>query len=127
MKKDRLILFLYSNGESPVEIAKKLNVTPNMVYAVVGKAKKADYRKSTKNAVYHTEEYKKMRKAVIERDGGRCVKCGSAKNIQIDHVKAKSTNLDLIFEMANLRCLCKRCHSKEQTSIAYRRFNRKKS
>ena len=49
---------------------------------------------------------KKVRVAVMERDGYKCVYCGSTKNLQIDHVipvASGGTN-----DVENLRVLCKK-------------------
>ncbi len=49
---------------------------------------------------------KKVRAAVMERDGNKCVYCGSTKNLQIDHVipvASGGTN-----DVDNLRVLCKK-------------------
>ncbi len=47
-----------------------------------------------------------LRKAVIDRDHGRCRRCGAAAN-QIDHVDGDSHDLD------NLQLLCVRCHNEK--------------
>jgi 5-methylcytosine-specific restriction endonuclease McrA len=46
---------------------------------------------------------KAVRDAVIARDQGRCVKCGS-KGTQIDHIRGNSNDL------SNLQLLCTSCH-----------------
>ena len=55
-------------------------------------------------------EYLSMRNQVLERDGWRCQQCGSAKNLQVHHLKARSQlGGDL---MQNLITLCVSCHGK---------------
>ena len=48
------------------------------------------------------------RKRILLRDKGRCVKCGSKKNLEIDHVvplaRGGSNRLE------NLQLLCQRCN-----------------
>lgn len=50
-----------------------------------------------------------IRNAVIQRDGGRCKKCGKPGN-QIDHIQGSSS------EMQNLKLLCRACHNKKTTA-----------
>jgi len=47
-----------------------------------------------------------LRKTVIDRDHGRCRRCGAAAN-QIDHIDGDSNDLD------NLQLLCERCHNEK--------------
>jgi len=49
---------------------------------------------------------KAIRKAVIERDKGRCQKCGQPARV-IDHIKGNSS------EMSNLQLLCDSCHNEK--------------
>ena len=56
--------------------------------------------------LYHT---RKHRAAVIERDGGRCQRCGkevSGRNATLDHIDPNGPN-----ELANLRVYCRSCNS----------------
>lgn len=130
MSKSNLILFLYKNGKSAREIADQLKVTPNLVYKTIGKYNLIEYRSNVKNAVYHTPEYVEFRKQVLERDSYKCTKCGregtKANPLQVDHRKAKSTNINLLFELSNARTLCRSCHLKEPTTKTYRRLNKRK-
>ena len=51
---------------------------------------------------------KAVRQAVLIRDNNRCVKCGSQKDLQFDHILAivnEGSN-----EEANVQLLCKRCN-----------------
>ena len=62
------------------------------------------------------------REAVFERDGNRCLKCGSSNDLSIDHVvplsKGGDNNTD------NLQTLCKTCNSsKGASSKDYRKIN----
>lgn len=53
--------------------------------------------------------------AVYKRDGGRCVYCGSAQNIQLDHIipfsKGGATTLE------NLQLLCQKCNIGKSNKI----------
>lgn len=126
MKKDGLIKFLHQNGKKPKEIAEDLKVTIHYVYKVLKVEGIKGYKSKSENAVYHTDEYKEMRRKVLERDGHRCRKCGKkSKILQIDHILSKGTHPELIFEMSNLQTLCISCHSKQQTTKTFRRLNKR--
>lgn len=52
---------------------------------------------------------KTTRKTVLSRDGNKCVRCGSRKDLTIDHIYPRcigGTNA-----LANLRTLCRSCNS----------------
>ena len=53
--------------------------------------------------------------AVYRRDKGRCVKCGSTKNLQLDHIipfsKGGATSLE------NLQLLCQKCNLEKSNKI----------
>ena len=51
----------------------------------------------------------KVRKEVMDRDGGRCIICGSMHGIQIAHYISRA-RLGLGTPQ-NLACLCLRCHT----------------
>lgn len=55
-------------------------------------------------------EYKLWRKAVKDRDGWKCVWCGSIKNLQADHIKPFALFPELRFAIDNGRTLCFECH-----------------
>jgi hypothetical protein len=48
-----------------------------------------------------------LRQKVLERDGYKCVMCGSTKHPQIDHIKPFSKGGDTVFE--NLQTMCRKC------------------
>ena len=57
----------------------------------------------------------KMRFAVYNRDGNRCVYCGSRRNLEVDHkfpiAKGGKTTFD------NLQTLCHRCNQRKGSQI----------
>jgi 5-methylcytosine-specific restriction endonuclease McrA len=59
---------------------------------------------------------KSVRDFIFERDGNRCVLCGSGNDLQVDHISsvylaAKDKYLvDLLNKPSNLRTLCKGCN-----------------
>jgi hypothetical protein len=52
---------------------------------------------------------KTLREAVFERDGHRCVRCGSTEKLEPDHILPQSAGGPHIIE--NLRTLCKKCNA----------------
>ena len=59
----------------------------------------------------------KMRFLIYKRDGYRCRKCGSEKDLEIDHIvpiaKGGKSTLD------NLQTLCKKCNKEKSSNIEY--------
>ncbi|EHU2375549.1 HNH endonuclease [Acinetobacter baumannii] len=51
----------------------------------------------------------KLRLQVYERDGFKCVTCGTQKNLTLDHIKPEIKGGDTSFE--NLQTMCKSCNS----------------
>ena len=62
---------------------------------------------------FHTKldrrRWAKIRLQVLERDGYRCVKCGKAGRLEVDHVLPAFRGGDL-YEENNLQALCRSCH-----------------
>lgn len=44
------------------------------------------------------------------RDEYRCVQCGSAERLEADHIEPIALRPDLMFDLANGRTLCFKCH-----------------
>lgn len=71
------------------------------------------------NKTVEFEQYKKPKKeipdslrwAVWERDNFTCQKCGSRRNLSIDHVYPESKGGELTME--NCQTLCKSCNSRK--------------
>lgn len=88
--------------------------------------------KKVRQDIRRLSRYSQWRDAVIKRDGGRCMKCGSKDRIEVDHfpktlnvlvrqynVKQSSQANDVpqFWDIANGRVLCKSCHSKLPSSV----------
>ena len=69
----------------------------------------------TDRRLYSTSAWRKVRRIVIDRDGGLCVICRShgvvVPGSDVDHIKPLRTHPDLALVVDNLRLLCKSCHS----------------
>lgn len=59
----------------------------------------------------HSYEYASWRKVILNRDR-KCVWCGSAENLQVDHIKPFRLFPHLRFDVSNGRVLCRDCHIK---------------
>lgn len=55
-----------------------------------------------------------LRQKIINRDGGRCVRCGSKDDLTVDHIFPKSVGGT--HAETNLRCLCRKCNSARPVS-----------
>lgn len=64
---------------------------------------------------YDRGEYPQLRKwraDVLKRDGFKCIKCGSAKNLHAHHVNSWKDYPDERFDLSNGQTLCRKCHCK---------------
>lgn len=59
-----------------------------------------------------SREYSAWRKAVFERDGYKCIKCGTGGKLTADHIMPWSMFPDLRLDLSNGRTLCWPCHRK---------------
>jgi hypothetical protein len=57
-------------------------------------------------------EYIAWRTTVFIRDGKKCVKCDSKKDIEADHIKPRTFYPELTLDINNGRTLCHECHAK---------------
>ena len=64
-------------------------------------------------AIYRTPRWKSLRFLAKRRDGFKCVECGAAGRIEVDHVKPIRTHPELAFDLGNLQCLCPACHTRK--------------
>lgn len=64
-------------------------------------------------AFYHTSEWKKLRQAVLDRDGGMCVVCGQRASVVHHVVPVDDSNITdpyVVWSMDNLVSVCPLCH-----------------
>jgi len=77
-----------------------------------GKGTRTSYWQRFKNS----SKWKRTRKAAFERDSYTCVWCGKVGGIlHPDHIKPKSKFPELMFDLDNIRTLCRECHRKTDT------------
>lgn len=73
----------------------------------------------------NSREARIWRKAVLERDGHKCIWCGKTEGrIEVDHIKAFKDYPELRFAIDNGRTLCRECHLTTDTYGG--RINKKK-
>lgn len=63
--------------------------------------------------VIGSKRWPALRLAAKRRDGFRCVECGAAGQLEVDHIQPVRTHPELAFELSNLQCLCPRCHARK--------------
>lgn len=124
---------LYSRRKwSMREIAKHYSVGETVVFRRLSEFglanSKADRERTRKRALADkvarlTYSAKAWRKAVLKRDGNKCVKCGVEAGVckscmqhvflQTHHIKTTKTHPALRFTVSNGMTLCRSCHAKE--------------
>lgn len=62
--------------------------------------------------IYGSRRWKGVRVQVLRRDGWRCVSCGSAGRLEVDHVKPIRDG-GAPYDMSNLQALCPSCHTRK--------------
>jgi len=76
-----------------------------MIKFLKDKFRKWEYKQYLKS-----DKWKRKRYAVLQRDGFRCVRCGSKNNLQVHH----KTYRNIFNEpLSDLITLCKKCHKKQ--------------
>lgn len=64
-------------------------------------------------SLYKTRQWKALRFMARRRDGFKCIACGAAGRLEVDHIKPLRTHPELALELSNLQCLCTACHSRK--------------
>jgi hypothetical protein len=68
--------------------------------------------------------YHRRRQAIYDYLGGKCVRCGAAENLQVDHIDRSQKTMeiadnmslkrqDVLDELAKCQLLCKACHARK--------------
>ena len=57
----------------------------------------------------HAGRWTRVRRAVLDRDGFRCRRCGKAGRMEVDHLVPLDRGGDP-WDLANLQALCRSCH-----------------
>lgn len=57
-----------------------------------------------------TSQWKEVRQKAIDLHGPICMRCGSREDIQVDHIKPKSSYPELALTIDNLQILCWKCN-----------------
>ncbi len=88
----------------------------------------ADRLRKQGNSFLLSNDWKTIRRAVIETYGRKCMKCGSTpknpKMTHVDHIKPRKTNPELALDFNNLQVLCCRCNKAKgnKNQIDYRKM-----
>ena len=64
-----------------------------------------------------SKEWKELKKLAKIKYGIKCLKCGSTKNINIDHVKPRKFYPELALDINNLQPLCSWCNKNKGNKI----------
>ena len=73
--------------------------------------------KKVKRIKLGKQVYRRLMKRVLERDGWRCRKCGSLKDLQVHHqIRRSQQGHDAL---GNLVTLCAYCHMDEHGQLSY--------
>jgi len=77
--------------------------------------KKQTKEKREPKSVYQQDDWVNVREKVLERDGRRCVNCGSSKNLQVHHLLYERGKEVWAVPIWYLVTLCENCHKIEHT------------
>lgn len=55
--------------------------------------------------------WKALRMQALDRDEWKCVRCGTRKRLECDHVLPVRTHPELAYSLSNLQILCGACHT----------------
>jgi hypothetical protein len=104
----------------PVKLERLIGATEPVDIAALGdfidfpSAERADFEETAERMRIPDA----VRAAVIVRDGGRCRNCSSARNLEVDHIVARSRGGSS--EENNLQALCRRCNRRKWKKIVPR-------
>lgn len=64
-------------------------------------------------SIYGTKRWKSVRHLAKRRDGWKCVQCGAAGRLEVDHIKPVRSHPELAYDLGNLQSLCPPCHTRK--------------
>lgn len=70
-------------------------------------------RQRHSDRVTRTQRWQTLRLQALRRDGFKCVECGKAGRLAVDHIQRVKTHPELAYEIENLQSLCWSCHSRK--------------
>ncbi len=105
-----LIVFSYLSADKEEEQGQRKKINREIEIAL-SKEKFEDRMHSRGQQEINPDDWNERRDYVIDRDNGRCVKCGSQKALEAHHVVERKK--DLNHSVDNLITLCISCHHKE--------------
>ena len=82
------------------------------IYTYNPRRKSKIKNKSEYHKYLQSEAWKEIREIILVRDGYKCTKCGSTKNLQVHH-KTYNNIYNEKEHQSDLVTLCSRCHKKE--------------
>ena len=65
------------------------------------------------SSFYESEEWKSLRRKVFHEYPAYCGRCGSKKQLEVDHIKPRSKYPELALDFDNLQILCSTCNLKK--------------
>jgi len=79
-------------------------------------------RANRAGTVYATQEWRRVRRTILERDGHACRLCGARDRLTVQHRVPYRVAPHLALDPGNLVTLCARCHGRQDGG---RRYGRK--
>lgn len=75
----------------------------------------ADCLRRGRDGFTRSHEWAVLRKEVLSRYGGKCMKCGIVPNkgVNVDHIKPRKTHPELALAFDNLQVLCGPCNKRK--------------
>lgn len=61
--------------------------------------------------LYNTAQWRALRRAVMDRDGHKCVRCGCQSGLSVHHVRPPKGDVGLFYDAGNCVTLCADCHA----------------
>ena len=65
--------------------------------------------RAERQKLYRSKRWAQLRRSILDRDGWRCVRCGRAGRLEVDHAIPMAAGGDPWSE-SNLQALCRGCH-----------------